>query len=294
MKIGIMGLGNIAQKAYLPILNQMNEIDWIYHTRNKETLKILKSKYNWDCATSDFNIFMNSGLDAVMIHTPTSTHYQLIKLFLNRGIHVYVDKPVSESIEEVEELYALAKEKGVVLMVGFNRRYAPMYQKLKSIPGKNLLYLQKHRDNVVQDSTFALYDMMIHMVDLAVYLLDEEIVASIPHVRRDNNHLIYASLTLHTKNSSAFISINMQAGSRIETVELMSEEGHYRTENMDKLTVTQGNDVRIEQFGDWTPTLEKRGFSQIIQAFISNVEHQQTPNHLQSHQLVETLVKCKK
>ena len=51
---------------------------------------------------------------------------------LNNNIHVFVDKPITYHFDSTERLLALAREKGLILEVGFNRRYAPCYSKFKS------------------------------------------------------------------------------------------------------------------------------------------------------------------
>lgn len=68
----------------------------------------------------------------------TSVHFEIAKQCLNAGVAVFIDKPVSEKLQEVQELQQLAKEKGLLFMVGFNRRFAPMVDQLKQLPQKKL------------------------------------------------------------------------------------------------------------------------------------------------------------
>ena len=108
----------------------------------------------------------------------------MIKKCLTEGIHVFVDKPVSENFAEVEELFALAKAKQKLLMVGFNRRFAPMVDQLKQIPDKRMIYLSKHRQAASHDTKYVIYDLFLHLVDTGVYLLDEPIIAHTSQIKR--------------------------------------------------------------------------------------------------------------
>ncbi|WP_369347158.1 Gfo/Idh/MocA family oxidoreductase [Amylolactobacillus amylophilus] len=66
------------------------------------------------------------------------------KKFLTAGINVYVDKPVSEDLLEVDELYKLAEQHDVQLTAGFNRRFAPYNQQIRQITGKQLITVEKN------------------------------------------------------------------------------------------------------------------------------------------------------
>ena len=64
-------------------------------------------------------------VDAVSIATPTPTHYEIVRAFLDAGTHVLVEKPLTSTVSEAEALVALADEKGVVLQVGHLERFNP-------------------------------------------------------------------------------------------------------------------------------------------------------------------------
>ncbi|OUK07992.1 oxidoreductase, partial [Enterococcus faecium] len=101
---------------------------------------------------------------------------ELAKKCLENGIHVYIDKPLSVHLNEVRELQELADKNQIILMIGFNRRFAPMVEELKRIPDKRLIHLQKNRIAAKETTEFVLYDLFLHLIDTAVYLLDEPIL----------------------------------------------------------------------------------------------------------------------
>nr|WP_311198829.1 Gfo/Idh/MocA family oxidoreductase [Paenibacillus sp. YPD9-1] len=65
------------------------------------------------------------------MHSPTSTHFDIVMRCIEAGVAVYVDKPLSGSWEESVKMAAYAESKGVLLAAGFNRRFAPLYAEAK-------------------------------------------------------------------------------------------------------------------------------------------------------------------
>lgn len=273
MKIGIVGLGNIAIKAFVPNYIMMHDqVDWVLFSRDSFKVQESLLKYGFKEGYSDFELFLNSGLDAVMIHTPTSTHFTLIKACLERGIHVYTDKPISEDIEEVYELYHLAEAKNLILFAGFNRRFAPMYRNLKAIPDKTMIIVQKNRASTTQETKYALFDMMSHVVDTALFLSDEAIEGYSIQTHTEESILHHATITFKTATTTIIAIMNMMSGGHTERVEVMSKSGHYVVNNMENIIAHTPKGKTLESFNDWTPTVEKRGFKDMILAFIESIE----------------------
>lgn len=139
MKIGVIGIGGIAQKAYLPTYAKMRkEATFIFATRREEVREKIAQEYNFEHTVATIDELLAEKIDACFIHVATSVHFEIAKQCLNAGVAVFIDKPVSEKLQEVQELQQLAKEKGLLFMVGFNRRFAPMVDQLKQLPQKKL------------------------------------------------------------------------------------------------------------------------------------------------------------
>lgn len=130
LRIGIVGLGGIAQKAYLPIFSQAER--WELVGGFSPTL----SKAQAVCDRYRMQAFarldeLAQQCDALFVHSSTNTHFEVVRDLLQRGKHVYVDKPLAETIAQAEQLIALAEQQNCRLMVGFNRRFAPRYMQIK-------------------------------------------------------------------------------------------------------------------------------------------------------------------
>lgn len=295
MKIGVAGLGNIAQKAYLPVMMAMDEdIEWHFYTRNQEKLAQIGKQYRVSELHSSVESLIDSGIEGVFLHTATETHAALIRQFLENGIHVYVDKPISEYLEEVEELMDLAKEKNLLLVTGFNRRFAPMIRELKKVPQKNMIFIQKNKPDSERSVQFGIFDMFIHVADTAVYLLDDPIVEISHTVTETDGQLENCVLQLETERAICVASINYRAGANAETVEIQSPEGTYRVTNLTEYESDSVGEREVRTFGDWDNTLEKRGFAPLIRKFIEAIKTGENPvsldSSLISHQICAEIV----
>lgn len=291
LKIGVVGLGNIAQKAYLPtyIKNQQRAC-FYFATRNEEVLQNLKEKYQLKHTYHTLTELIEQGIQACFIHTATNSHYALIKECLLQGIHVYVDKPVSENSSEVAELYALAQENNCHLIVGFNRRKAPMVQKLKAVPDKRILHLSKNRIANSRKVDFEIFDLFLHLVDTAVYLLDEPIEQMTSHIQTLPDSLLsFASMTLQTKNSLAHLTMDMYSGANQERYSVTSKQGTYQVDNLVDWQEMRNNQLKQSTFSDWDTTLYKRGFETVVEDFLelllTDAPIQKQETSLLSHQL---------
>lgn len=112
MKIGVLGLGNIAQKAYLPLYSLFqDELEVVLVSRDLTKAEALRKKYGFQKVLSSLEELLKENIEACFVHTATHTHYEICKELLKAGIAVYVDKPISENLEETKELMNLAKKK---------------------------------------------------------------------------------------------------------------------------------------------------------------------------------------
>ncbi|MEO0157087.1 MAG: Gfo/Idh/MocA family oxidoreductase [candidate division WOR-3 bacterium] len=117
-------------------------------------------------------------LDAVVISTNPSTHYQLSKMFLEAGKHVLVEKPMTINSEQALELANLAESRGLTLMVGHIFLYNTGIEKLKSYITSGemgeIYYLYSRRTNLgpIRDDVNVVWDLAPHDISIFNYLLD--------------------------------------------------------------------------------------------------------------------------
>ncbi|KRN27229.1 hypothetical protein IV38_GL000721 [Lactobacillus selangorensis] len=298
LRIADIGLGNIAQKAYLPVMAQLQDrVEWHMVTRNPDKLAHLQKKDGFPYATHQLDALDALDLDAVFIHTPTQTHYRLVKRFLEQGINVYVDKPLSENLAEVEELYQLATAKHVLLTVGFNRRFAPLNQKLHAVKDKQLIQVEKTREKALDPVTFTTYDLFIHVIDTALYLADFPQLENPQYwLHADNGAFQQGTISLQTKEQQITMTLNCQAGTNRESSRVETPFGIDTVTDLSTYTTDSAQTKSIHAPSDWMPTLERRGFQPLILAFIKALEtNGQNPvspaSSLLSHQLCTDFIR---
>lgn len=293
MKVGVIGIGNIAQKAYLPFMAEMRDtVEWHLCSRNKETLELVGKKYGFDRLYTDMDEWMDSGIEAAFVHVATAAHGSVIRSLLERGIAVYVDKPISDDLAEVKQLIELADSKGLLLTAGFNRRFAPMIRRLKEIPDKNMLFIRKDRINLVEPVRQAVYDLFLHIADAALYLLDEEVLSVQSKIIEKDGNLKRIWVELETKTASCFVSMNYEAGANQEVMEIQSPEGIVRVVDLTDMTTSDQGGTQHTGFGDWEGTLRKRGFEPLIRGFIEGIMKKENPVTTDSAYLSHSL--CEK
>lgn len=273
LKIGVMGLGNIAQKAYLPTMAGMqDQVEWHLTTRNQAKGESLAAKYGFTHVHQTLDELLAVHPDAVFLHTPTTTHAQIIRTLLNAGVNVYVDKPVTTDIAEVRALYALAAEKHLLLTCGFNRRFAPNNVALKQVTGKQMIVAEKTRNHTLQDAEFAVWDLMIHSVDTALWLLDEPVTAQSGRLVRDAaGNLLQGYLSVQSVHSQVQVVTNMDAAANIEQVTVQGQTARVASDDLLQLTTSTTAGTTISHRPDWEPVLETRGFAELTRAFVTAV-----------------------
>ena len=296
MKVGIIGIGDICKKAYLPLITLMDDLEIVLCTRNTTTLQETKSKYKINKAVSSVDDLINEGIECAFIHSSTDSHYDLCKKLLSSGIHVYVDKPISYNLEEALELKDLAIKNNLILKVGFNRRFAPMISSLKNLGEANIVLIQKNRVNVPGQPRIFVYDDFIHVVDTLRFLMNGVYDNFTVDARIEDNLLQSITLKLSNSKTTAIGIMNRINGITEEIVEYMAPGKKAIVRNLTHTTLLENNSTSIKEFGDWDNTLHKRGFNSIISSFIDdvktkNLNYDMLEDSIITHKLCEKILK---
>ncbi|GFH41853.1 oxidoreductase [Lactococcus hodotermopsidis] len=271
MKIGIIGAGNIALKAYVPTYSTLQDVhDFVIYSRDRTKAINLQEKYNFLGVTTELSELYAS--DIVFIHAATPAHFELAHDFLSNGVHVFMDKPISEDFSEVLALQNLAKEKNLLFIIGFNRRFAPRVTELKAISQKNIITVTKNRINETFDLTYGLYDLFIHPLDTLIYLLDDEIIDYQVFLRSDNARLRQIVIVIETVTETGIARLNAKSGANTETITVESETATYHLLNLTDYQIDRPTGKQVISFKDWDTTLYKRGFEPMVKAVLTELE----------------------
>lgn len=280
LRIGVVGLGGIAQKAWLPVLGAATE--WTLAAAWSPTRdKALRVCETWRIPYADSLASLAAQCDAVFVHTSTASHYAVVSELLNLGVHVCVDKPLAENLKDAERLVELAARKKLTLMVGFNRRFSPLYRELKQqMPQAASLRMDKHRADSVgpHDLRFTLLDDYLHVVDTALWLAGGRVqIQSGTLQTTDDGAMLYAEHHFSTDNLQVTTSMHRRAGSQREWVQAVTDGGLVDITDMREWREERGQGIIARPIPGWQSVLEQRGFAGCARHFIECVQNQTVP-----------------
>ena len=125
------------------------------------------------------DIWSDKSTDAVVIVTPTATHYPLAQMALKNGKHVLLEKPMTQTSKDAAALVRLASEKKKILMVDYTFIYTPAIQKIKSLLDRkelgDIYYVDSVRTNlgILQKDSNVIYDLATHDFSIMDYLFGD-------------------------------------------------------------------------------------------------------------------------
>lgn len=275
-RIGVIGLGHIAMKAYLPILTK--EEGWTLvgaFSPGVEKREKICRQYRMNEYSSMASLA--ADCDAMFVHSSTDTHFEIVSELISKGLDVYVDKPLAATIEQAEQLVELSQKRQRKLMVGFNRRFAPLYQEAKKMAGQTAwIRIDKHRPSGGGTNAFSytMLDDYLHLVDTARWLGGKE--SQLLHGRiqlNEHQDLHTAHHLYESKNGTAvFTSMHRQAGTDLEQVEWTAAGQVIRVENMACLQIKSNGHLQEKKPPSWESILTQRGFDGAIRHFIEAVD----------------------
>lgn len=147
---------------------------------SEDRLRHLQSLYpGIQTETKYDQMLADEQLDAIVIATSVKYHFPMAKASLLAGKHTFIEKPLASSVEQSEELVALAKKQGLILMVGHTFLYSPAVRKIKEIIDKNdigeIRYISARRLNLglFQKDINVAWDLAPHDISIILYIMQE-------------------------------------------------------------------------------------------------------------------------
>ncbi|RKN44829.1 Gfo/Idh/MocA family protein [Streptomyces hoynatensis] len=295
MKVGVIGLGDIAHKAYLPVLTTQPGVVPHLHTRSPATLERTARTHRippGHCH-AELDSLLRAGLDAAFVHAPTPVHPRIVARLLEAGVPTYVDKPLASQLAEAERLVELARARGVSLAVGFNRRFAPAYAQCLEHP-RDLILLQKHRRALPEEPRRMVFDDFIHVADTLRFLAPGPVDRVDVTCRVRGGQLHHVVLQLSGDGFAAIGAMNHLSGSAEEILEISGQDAKREIRNLAEITDHKGQ-PSVRRRGDWVPVARQRGIEQAVAAFLDAVRGGRTldaGDALATHELCERVVRA--
>lgn len=176
IKLGLVGLGHLG-KIHLKCIQSLQEdfeLIGVYDI-NADVSTEVSAQFGVP-AFSDLESLVDA-CDAIDVVSITSTHHRVASLALKHGKHVFVEKPVTSTVAEGDQLLDLEAQAGSVVQVGHVERFNPAYLAIRDIPIKPL-FIESHRlaeFNMRGTDVSVVLDLMIHDLDLILHLVDSKV-----------------------------------------------------------------------------------------------------------------------
>ena len=216
LSVGVVGYGLSATAFHLPLIEASEQFELVAICSSQRDA--LRVKYPSVLIYSEAEeLIKSTELDLVVITAPNHVHYSLTKLCLENSKHVVLEKPMTTTSLEAQELVELSKSKSLILSVFHNRRWDGDYLSVKKIHEQNLIgdirFFESHFDRfrpIVRQrwreepgaGSGVWFDLGAHLVDQAIGLfgLPHSLTARCLPLREDSKTTDYFHVLLHYKN----------------------------------------------------------------------------------------------
>jgi predicted dehydrogenase len=228
IKIAVVGLGKMGL-SHQAIVNMHPDAELVAICDSSKYVLGVLEKYTGVAAYSDYDRLLREvDLDAVLIATPSRMHASMVRAALERGLHVFCEKPFTLDVADAAQLTALAREKGVVTQVGYHNRFVGAFGEVKRLLDAGAIGKVTHVAGEAygpvvlkpkggtwrskpEEGGGSLYDYAAHPIDLLNWYLGEPVgvggtvLGSV--FSREIDDEVYATL-FYGDGTSARISVN--------------------------------------------------------------------------------------
>lgn len=296
MKVASIGLGDIAEKAYLPVLGTRADVELVLCTRSRDRLARFAATYRAAHAVSSVDDAIAVGLDAAFVHASTDAHVAIVRALLDAGVATYVDKPLAYSLDESASLVEAAERVGRPLFVGFNRRFAPLYreaQRTQSAADARAIVMTKHRVALPQLARAAVFDDFVHVVDTLRYFAGPGAeLRDVDGAVRDGL-LHHVTVRIASAGVTALGIMHRDTGLADEALHVAASGTSWTIRDLDAASVGDRGVETARRAGHWTSALHRRGFPQIIDHFLS-VARGEAESEIPPRDALETHAMCER
>jgi predicted dehydrogenase len=175
IKIGVLGAGHLG-KFHINNWNEITGADLVgFYDPHDATAKEVQEQYGIKRFNSEEELI--AECDAIDVVAPTNFHFDICQKAIRSGKHVFVEKPLANTIEEAQQLVKLVKESNIKLQVGHVERFNPAFLALKDVV-LNPMFIEVHRlaqFNPRGTEVSVILDLMIHDIDIILHVVNSDV-----------------------------------------------------------------------------------------------------------------------
>ncbi len=232
LRFGVIGWGYWGPKIARNLDSLSHAAVTMVADADAHRLTKLKVNQPWIRATTLNEDIFRSDVDAIVIATPVSTHFQLAREALLHGKHVLVEKPLTANVTEAEELIALAQEQQRILMVGHTFEYNPAVNELRKLVQNGDLgkiysiELERLNLGLFRNDINVIWDLAPHDLSILLYLLNQKPtqikVQAHAHVQRNIHDVAHLDLEFDD-GMNAHIHVSWLHPSKVRRVTVIGD-----------------------------------------------------------------------
>jgi len=283
--LGAIGAGNFGKTMILPAL----KADTRVYLHTLVTARGVSSSGTGarlgfaHASTDGKDVLENSDISAVVVTTPHSTHASMVARSLAAGKHVFVEKPLALSLEELQTVIEARNNSSAFFMVGFNRRFAPYVQEARkfmmSRTGRSMIVIRVNAGQLppeswqrdAEEGQGRILGELCHFVDLAMYLTTSPLVSVSAEAAEATRGLCEdLSVTLRFADGSLASIVYTTLGDTSfskELIECYKAAAVCRIENFREITVVANGKKVLKQ----SSMAQDKGHNAQIKAFVDGV-----------------------
>ncbi len=283
LRVGVIGTGYVAKNHFLPVLAQTEDIEFVgVMAKNYDNALRAAASYGAAHAVQTIEELADLGLDCAFVLTPKAVHADQVRFLLKHGIDTYCEKPMATTMRDCEELVELKQKTGRKLMIGFNRRYAPVVTKAKEAFGDGMPDVMIAQKNRPQTEYHATLENAVHMIDLMRFFCGEaaEVHAVSKFTDPDYETFTTAQIAFESGSSGILIA-DRSAGQWEEVLEMHGGDRTVLVNMPESVTVVDNEQRHTTELTPlamgWAHSSDKLGFSYAIRHFFDCIRNDTEP-----------------
>lgn len=175
LKVGVFGVGHLGKFH----LNNWKEIEGVkligFFDPNNENAKAVTEQYGLKRFMDEDKLM--DACDVIDVTAPTDLHFQICMQAIRKGKHIFVEKPLANTIQEGRDIVSMVREANIKMQVGHVERFNPAYLAIKDMP-LNPMFIEVHRlaqFNPRGTEVSVILDLMIHDIDIILSLVKSDV-----------------------------------------------------------------------------------------------------------------------
>ncbi len=243
LKVGVIGVGSMGKnhvRSYAALKNLCDLVG--VYDMNQQLSNEIADSYGVKSFSSLEDLM--EEVDAINIATPTTTHYDIAMKAIDNDLHILLEKPITNTIEEAEEILQAARDKNLTVQVGHIERFNPAIQALPDIlQGEEIIAIDVKRMGPYDpriDDTDVIQDLMIHDIDVVSSISPTSVegVSAFGSIIKSKKHIDYAVANMIMNNGIiATLTASRVTNKKVRKLTVITHDSYIELDYMQKKIV---------------------------------------------------------